>query len=330
MCVKSACRHLGRAAVFALLVAPPAWAVALPAPPGAAADPMTLLASGRAHDALFAIAFDGGAGLAAGSAGQLVESADAGASWNPVAAVPTQEALLGVALAPGHAIAVGQHGKVLVRQAGGAWVAAQSGTSARLFAVGVNAAGRAVVGGAFGVVLKSENGGQEWSSIAPSWAEHTDGADPHVYAASVSDAGVITIAGEFGLILRSLDGGATWRRVHKGDASLFGLELRKDGRGSAVGQNGTVLTTADAGVTWKPATTNSTANLLSVACAGNGACFVTGMHEILASADAGLTWRQLRFAQGTLSWFSGIGMEENTQQAIAVGNSGQIVRVGKQ
>jgi photosystem II stability/assembly factor-like uncharacterized protein len=296
----------------------------------AAADIGTIqsLNAGSAHEALFAVSLSGNTGIAVGAAGQLLESADAGAHWKPVV-VPTDQALLGVDINAERALAVGQEGVILVRGADGRWSRSANDSTARLFAVHVNASGMAVATGAFGAVLASKDGGRSWTSISPKWDSFTDGDEPHIYAVDVDDSGVITIAGEFGLILRSSDGGANWTALHKGNSSLFAMNLRTDGGGYAVGQDGTVLKTADRGTTWQPVDVGTTANLLSVASGDNGAVYITGMHELLSSADNGVTW-QHRAAQASAEpWHAGVAMIGGSTNAIAVGDFGQIVRLEK-
>ena len=171
---------------------------------GAAVQTIT---TGTAHDALFAIAFSGNAGVAVGAGGELLQSGDAGRTSAAVTPMPTAQALLGVAIEADRAIAVGQKGTVLIKSGSDPWTAVKSGTDARLFAVSFNKANRAVAVGAFGTVLKSEDAGKTWSPIAPKWADFNDqGAEPHVYSVKVDAAGTITIAGEFAMVLRSADG----------------------------------------------------------------------------------------------------------------------------
>lgn len=252
----------------------------------ASADAQTLRA-GTTHEALFAVAFAGDAGVAVGADGELQESVDAGKGWKAVSPAPTSHSLFGVAIDADRTIAVGQLGTILVKPAGGAWAAVKSGTTSRLFAAGENKT-RIVAAGAFGTLIQSADGGMTWTSIAPKWADFTDGAEPHVFAVKVGSAGAITLAGEFGLILRSDDGGATWVAQHKGEASLFALDLHDDGNGFAVGQDGTVLRTRNDGKTWETLDVGSQANLLGVAFDGN-AIYITGMHDVVASADGGAT-----------------------------------------
>jgi photosystem II stability/assembly factor-like uncharacterized protein len=285
---------------------------------------------GTTHEALFAISLDGNAGVAVGGAGDLRESADGGKTWKAATAVPTSKALLGVCLHATHAIAVGQEGVIVVRSGSGAWSTVSSGTDARLMAVGVNAAGSAIAVGAFGTVLKSSDAGQHWEALKPQWADYVDGgAEPHLYGVSVSDDGVVTMVGEFGLVLRSRDNGATWESKHKGEASLFGLDLLKDGTGYAVGQDGTALKTIDNGVSWNAIDIGSKANLLAVAALGNGSVYVSGMHEVLASKDAGNSWHALESKSLPAIWYSGLAAADGATYAIAVGQAGAVVQLGR-
>ncbi|HWU68726.1 MAG TPA: photosystem I reaction center subunit IX, partial [Stenotrophobium sp.] len=283
--------------------------------------------SGTAHDALFSIAFAGDKGYAVGTAGELVQSNDAGKNWTLVK-TPTSLALLGVAACAGHTIVVGQEGVIVIGAGNGQWTKAPSGTTNRLFSVSVNPAGYAVAVGAFGTILKSQDGGQTWSSIAPDWTSYTpDGAQPHLYAVAVDDKNVITLAGEFGLILRSSDGGASWKVLHKDEASLFAMDIRPDGTGFAVGQSGTVLKTMDSGATWSAVKVDGNANLLGVSSGANGHTVITGMHDMLISDDDGTSFRHVDDAATTAAWYQGIARSGPDAPAYAVGHSGQIIRI---
>ncbi|MDR3417903.1 MAG: hypothetical protein P4L83_17150 [Nevskia sp.] len=296
----------------------------------ALSDDVSAIVSGTAHQALFSIAVYGDTGIAVGAAGAILESADAGKTWKEAASVPTQASLLGVSAQQGHAIVVGQEGVVLVMDADGKWVKGNSGTSNRLFAVGVNADGVAAAVGAFGTVLYSRDGGFGWSSIAPDWSGYAkDGEQPHLYDVVVDRAGVITMVGEFGLILRSGDGGKSWQTLHKGDASLFALQLQDDGVGYAVGQNGTVLRSGDGGASWSALNSGTSAILLGVHSAPTGRVVVTGMHDMLRSGDDGKSWTRLGGEEISGSWYQGIAGIGGGQQLLAVGHSGQIVRIAE-
>jgi hypothetical protein len=321
-----------RIACVAVALVTSAMAMAMGDRAAAAGSPIAPVVTGTAHQALFAIAFAGDTGVAVGAAGQILQSADAGKSWQAASAVPTENALLGVAAGPGRAIAVGQSGVVLVRDAKGTWQPGTSGTDERLFAVDFNADGVAAAVGAFGKILRSADGGSTWTSVAPSWVEgYTDqGLEPHLYDVAVAPDGAITCVGEFGLVLRSDDGGQSWSVLHKGDASLFALDVTGAGIGYAVGQGGVILRTTDGGATWSDVPSGSTANLLGVRSAADGRVYVTAMRDMLASDD-GLAWRRIEWGDFGSAWYSGVSVTGSgtAQSALVVGHSGRIVRIGR-
>jgi photosystem II stability/assembly factor-like uncharacterized protein len=288
---------------------------------------ITTLVSGTQHDALFSIGMLGRIGVAVGGNGEILESADAGETWKAVVPAPTSMALLSVSLQPGHAIVVGQSGLILFMDATGKWTAADAGTGKRLFGVSVNQGGVAAAVGAFGTILRSADGGGHWASIAPRWDRFTPGGeDPHLYCVAVDDAGAITVAGEFGLILRSEDAGKSWRALHKGDASIFAIEIRPDGTGYAVGQSGTVLRTSDKGVTWRELRTDTGAILLGVHSSGDRV-LITGMHEMLASRDGGSTWHRAGDEQINTTWVQAAAGTAESQSMLVVGAAGRILKV---
>lgn len=284
--------------------------------------------SGSAHQALFSIAVEGNRGVAVGAGGQIVETNDAGVTWKPVA-VTTALSLLGVDLNEGKALAVGQDGVVLIRQQR-TWQKVDSGTQQRLFAVSIGKSALAFAVGAFGTVLKSEDGGQHWVSAAPQWSSGytDDGAEPHLYDVQVGAAGEVTVVGEFGLILRSEDAGVTWSLLHKGSTSLFGIELRTDGVGYAVGQGGTILRSQDNGRRWEAVDSGSQANLLGVRSAPDGKVIVTAMRDMLASYD-GRSWRRVAWGDFNSAWYADVRFSSaTTGAAFVVGHAGRIVRIG--
>jgi photosystem II stability/assembly factor-like uncharacterized protein len=319
-----------RTAAIRLLAAASFALVAVGA--SAAADSPASIAtivSGTAHQALFSIALDDKLGVAAGAGGELLESTDAGASWKAVTPGLTELSLLGVAVRQGRAVAVGQQGLVLVRPQGKAWNKAVSGTSNRLFAVRLNAKGQALAVGAFGTVLKSDDGGEHWQPAAPQWISIMEqGEEPHLYDADIDDDGVFTIVGEFGLILRSSDGGASWKTLHKGEASLFAFNIRPDGVGYAVGQSGAMLRSSDHGNTWEALKLDTTAILLGVCSGADGQVVVTGLHDMLISNDDGKSWRHINSPEITASWYQTVVRPQAAPSAFAVGHAGQIIRIG--
>lgn len=295
---------------------------------GSAMD-VEVVRAGTAHEALFALDFDGRQGIAVGAAGAIFETSDAGSSWAPVAESPVDLSLLGVAVTPTLSIAVGQMGSIITRQGTGPWRKAESGTTERLLQVGIGSDGQAVVVGAFGTVLHSSAGGDNWQSISPDWTTVTEGGfQPHLYAAHIADDGSMTLAGEFGLILRSDDGGKTWTKLREGEASLFAMDLLPDGTGYAVGQSSTILKTDDGGKTWSVVAEPGKVLWFGVSASGQSVT-VTGMREMVSSTDGGQNWTRSVVEPVGALWF--LGVDRPTEQhTISVGQAGTIIKIKQQ
>jgi len=143
----------------------------------------------------------------------------------------------------------------------------------------------------------------------------------------VDESGAITMVGEFGLILRSVDGGKSWQTLHKGDASLFTLDLPASGTAYAAGQNGALLRSTDHGASWSDVSTGTTAILLGVYASADGKVLVTGMHDMMSSADDGKSWSHLGGEEINTTWYQGIAGVGTARTVLAVGHSGQIIRI---
>lgn len=290
-----------------------------------AAEP-AVLHQGIAHDALYDVCFDARGAVAVGAAGVVLASRDAGASWQPQPQEATALALLGVACTDQRRLAVGQAGIVLVDDGNG-WRKVESGTEQRLLAVAMNDTGLAVAVGGFGAVMLSRDRGESWEPVAFDWpALVEDFAEPHLYDVAVAEDGAITLVGEFEMVMRSPDGGATWARVHKGDASLFGLHIGPSGVGYAVGQEGRILRSADGGASWEALAAPVDAPLLGVWASADDRVLVSGMRTMLAGGAGGASWRRLEGADIATGWYSAVASATaDGQRIVSVGNAGRVL-----
>lgn len=292
-----------------------------------AAEP-AVLHEGIAHDALYDLCFDARGGIAVGAGGVVLASDGSGGAWQPQEQGLTGLALLGVSCGDARRIAVGQMGTVLVEE-GGAWRKVESGTEQRLLAVAQNSSGLVVAVGGFGAVLLSRDRGESWEPLAFDWQTIVeDIAEPHLYDVGVAEDGTITMVGEFELVMRSTDAGASWQRVHKGDASLFGLHLGPSGIGYAVGQQGRILRSADGGASWTVLDAQVDAPLLGVWASADDRVLVSGMRVLLAGADGGASWKAVEGADIAVGWYAALAAApQATDRIISVGNRGRVLAI---
>lgn len=293
-----------------------------------AASPVEVLVQGTAHQALFAVDFEGANGLAVGAAGEVQSTSDSGKTW-VASKLPTDLTLLSVHTDATRSLAVGQSGTVFLRAAGGEWEKIDAGTTKRLFSVSANATGLAAAAGEFGGLLLSEDGGRTWHTLTLDWAAlgTEGGAEPHLYGVTVEADGSIMAVGEFGMILRSADRGRSWALASRATASLFAIEMREDGVGYAVGQDGYAVKTTDHGNTWLCIDLGSKAILTGVASSSDGRVSVSAMREMLVSSNDGSSWGRVESPEVTTLWYVGVAIP-GTGGSLLVGQTGRIVKVG--
>jgi len=261
---------------MALLVAGTAACGAEPA--GAALDRPAQAVRAPERAVLLGAAQAGAKWIAVGERGLVLQSMDNGALWRQLAS-PVSVTLTAVRFADAqHGIAVGHGGTVLVTaDGGGHWVRRLDGrriaellladAKARHDAVAEKAAeqlradgpdkplldvlvfgpDRALVVGAYGLALATEDGGATW---AP-WSSRLDNPKGlHLYAVRHRGSRIV-MAGEQGLVLKSDDGGQTFQRLavpYKG--SFFTLELPDEREIVLAGLRGNVWHSLDGGREW--------------------------------------------------------------------------------
>jgi photosystem II stability/assembly factor-like uncharacterized protein len=177
----------------------------------------------------------------------------------------------------------------------------------------------AFVVGAFGLILRTSDGGATWEP----WLHRMDNPGGlHLYAVRgvgderyivgeqglalrldrdagqfralelpyrgtlfglIGNANAVVAFGLRGTVLRSTDGGTTWTTVETGlQVGLTGGALAPDGRMVIVSQAGHVLVSADDGATFKPAPVERPAPAAAVVAAGTGALVVAGPRGVRA------------------------------------------------
>lgn len=321
-------RHV---ALFAALCLP--GLVAAQSPP--AADPALLDAEIKplASRALLIDLVRTPAGLfAVGERGILLRSIDNGANWEQLR-LPTRLMMTSIAAADGELWVAGHGGQILrSSDNGGSWTrqridlwvpeAESPHAGSPILDLLFLDARRGFAVGAFGLLLRTDDGGLTWTSIklpAPAAApEAVDDApatdagdwlftaedleleadlDPHLNAIVATPEGVLLIAGERGAVFRSRDGGGRWTRLDfPYDGSMFGLLAWPGGQVMAFGLRGNAFESFDAGDSWARLDTGGEITLQGgVALAGGGALLVGNEGLLLHRPDAISPFRQSVF-----------------------------------
>lgn len=271
--------------------------------------------------------------VAAGDAGSIVRSTDAGLSWQVVREADAAHAqiLNGLDVGPASTmVAVGQDGVILRSTDGGQhWVIVRSAVVGGATLRTVAFSGPDVVaGGEGGLVLRSTDGGATWTNVA---SGVTDGFTSLAFRGSIGLA--VTNAGD---ILRSVNGGAQWSRAASQITRAFDTNAIAFASDSVVVVSGTqsVVRSTDGGVTWQSHVQDSyfaPSDVVFTSASAGIAVPLAQNDAVYTTSDGGVTWvRQssgwlLPLAQG---YTPGV---YSTRQApngtlIAVGGAGVIRR----
>ncbi|MDJ0698475.1 MAG: YCF48-related protein [Woeseiaceae bacterium] len=143
--------------------------------------------------------------------------------------------------------------------------------------------------GAYGVFLRTRDGGVTW--VVDS--NRLDNLDKyHLYGITRSKAGTLLVAGEAGTVLRSLDDGMTWERIETSySGSFFGTVAARDGGLLVFGLRGNVFRSADEGETWSAVDTGDERTLMSGTIRDDGILVLAGSAgALLVSEDDGASF----------------------------------------
>jgi photosystem II stability/assembly factor-like uncharacterized protein len=221
------------------------------------------------------------------------------ASSSPIAA---QATMLGSTWAGPRAVAVGDHGVVLLSDDRGTrWRQARSvPVSFTLTSVSFIDARNGWAVGHGGSILATTDGGENWQLQRTSLQE-----DRPLFAVHFFDAHHGVTVGLWGLVLTTDDGGAHWQKQKleampggkRADLNL--LALFTDARGVlyATAERGQVLRSDDRGHSWQYAATGYKGSLWSGVALPGGPLLVGGQRgTLLRSDDEGRSWKQLPLA----------------------------------
>lgn len=274
-------------------------------------------------------------GWVGGEDGYVLYTEDGGDTWDPLATSWTDDVTLGTAVAPDQVAFATGDGRVVMSTSPGSWTFlmnrdsvsdlqltdAQNGTV--LYGEGNEAyLGRlvggvwsydllaspqplltfarngndVVVGGWWGMMQYSSNGGTTWQPVSET-LDTTDPYDTQLLDVAFADESVGLSVGTAGTVLRTTDGGVTWSVPSSGVAAdLRGVSITSGGTAVAVGEDATVIRSGDGGVTWEEIAlpiSSQTLHAVSMWDDDRGLIVGTGFNgveTIYGTDDAGLTW----------------------------------------
>lgn len=277
--------------------------------------------------------------LAVGLRGVIVRSDDGGASFaqvpGPVGVDLTDVAIVG----QGRVFAVGHRGVILRSDdEGRTWrvvldgprvraqlgmdgdgadarAGSQAAQSARradtwpFFAAHFSDANRGLVAGAFGLLMRTEDGGETWQNAADALDE---ASDVHLYGMSSTDAALFLV-GERGLLQRRLRGSSRFQPLaspYRG--SWFGVATRNDST-LIYGMRGNAYISGDGGTHWRPLDTGIQTGIVAGMLLGDASPLLVSQNGVVLWGEDGKSTMQ-RLDAPALPY---------TSAAVAVGRDGQ-------
>ena len=164
-----------------------------------------------------------------------------------------------------------------------------------------------------GIVLATTDGGDHWDQTFPSTFDLND-----VFFVDSNRGWVV---GQAGKILRTTNGGANWTTSTPTSATLYGVYFLTSSLGWAVG-NGVVLRTTNAGANWTSAAPTM-ATLRDVYFIGGGIGWAVGSNgTVLKSINGGSSWTS---SKPTTSGLNSVRFASETQ-GWAVGELGTVIK----
>jgi photosystem II stability/assembly factor-like uncharacterized protein len=146
--------------------------------------------------------------------------------------------------------------------------------------------------GAFGLALRTMDGGAHWTSIGPDMG-NADGL--HLNAVGPAPAGGLLVAGEGGRIYRSADGGSHWSRQDTGyNGQLYGAFGLGGARLLAYGFGGKLLRSDDDGKHWQELPSPTRKSVVGAGRAPDGSVLAVARDgALLRSSDDGASFVQV-------------------------------------
>lgn len=210
------------------------------------------------------------------------------------------------------------------------------------------------------LILKTQNGGNNWSPISlsgnynwedithngnsnwliageggyifqsfdegSSWQEVENGISENLKSIKFLNQDTVYSSGEKGIILRSYNGGDTWEKLNSGISTrLNDIEFSSDLIGYAVGEGGIAIKTIDGGETWQSLATGVESNLNSISISKLNSSILVAAGElatVIKSGNAGASFSKINLGASNSRSLSEISFVAQTNQVFGVGVDG--------
>lgn len=231
--------------------------------------------------------------VAVGERGHVLISTDLGLTWQQKV-VPTRATLTSVAEANGNLVVGGHDGVLLLStDQGETWKLVRDEPDQEKPVLDIlfvdDKTGYAV--GAYGLFLKTTDGGYRWIEQTKPELEIPEFGFPHFYQMLRMKDSSLLLVGEAGFIARSEDSGDTWNTVELPyEGTLFAVTQTSSGALVVAGMRGNVFRSEDAGKTWQDIQIDIRSGLNHIIYE-NEKLVITGMDGVmLSSTDDGKTF----------------------------------------
>jgi photosystem II stability/assembly factor-like uncharacterized protein len=275
---------INRRSTLTAILATAGWAASARA--AFSVDGMARTRAGAARSTLLDIAQVGERLVAVGERGHVLLSDDLGRSWRQAKAVPTRATLTCIHVTDGRRIWAAGHGGVILtsEDAGEAWSLAAGSAEGPdvLLAIRVEANGRGLAVGSYGLAWSTADAGKSWVSTTLLEGE---AGERHMNRIFATRTGKWLIVAEGGQILSSVDG-RSWVAVstpYKG--SLWtGLQL-PGGALLVGGMRGNVVRSVDDGLTWQHHPVPHAGSFTAATVLPDGRTLLVGIDGTMALGD---------------------------------------------
>lgn len=143
--------------------------------------------------------------------------------------------------------------------------------------------------GAYGLMLRTKDGGKSWQDVSDSIG-NPDGWHLNAVAGLRGERNVVLVAGEKGTLYRSLDRGESFTASKSPyGGSFFGAAVASDGAFYVFGLQGSLFRSTDKGVAWTRLDTGISSGLNDACETGDGRLLIAGNAGVVLSAQVGAT-----------------------------------------